>query len=70
LDLGPDGLFFSAAAAHFIGATHAPYIRHELLFLAALLGGWPQGSLRQASPMQDAFSLGVRRYGFSVLLKR
>lgn len=41
--LGLTGYFFSAAAAHFIGATHAPYIRHELLFLAALLGGWPSG---------------------------
>ena len=41
--LGLTGYCFSAAAAHFIGATHAPYIRHELLFLAALLGGWPSG---------------------------
>jgi len=41
--LGLTGYCFFAAAAHFIGATHAPYIRHELLFLAALLGGWPSG---------------------------
>ena len=40
---GLTGYLFTAAAAQILGSGHAPYIRHEFIFLASLLGGWPSG---------------------------